>query len=214
MERRIRPAAASPAWRSCCSQSLRRFCWCCWWTVAREPAADRGPLGVGTGRPGRMGRRPCPGAASRRPGRAQAGRDGRPAKQASSTRPSKPSWRRSGLEAQRTEITRERQLRLRTERARQAEREWSRELRDQVVNMYRSRGPSGDLHELVLEMPFSSPAPRSGMLLVSARRRRRRPARPRLPPRLRHDPADQLAGPALRRPCDRAGRDRPRGRPR
>ena len=58
------------------------------------------------------------------------------------------------LEAQRTEITRERQLRLRTERARQAEREWSRELRDQVVNMYRGRGPerrraraaAGDCH--------------------------------------------------------------------
>jgi diguanylate cyclase (GGDEF)-like protein len=69
------------------------------------------------------------------------------------------------LEAQRTEITRERQLRLRTERARQAEREWSRELREQVVNMYRSRGPSGDVHELVLEIAIQLSGAEKGMLL-------------------------------------------------
>ena len=72
---------------------------------------------------------------------------------------------RHQLEAQRTETTRERRLRLRTERARQAEREWNRELRGQVLQMYRTRGPSGDLHELILEIAIGLSGASKGVLL-------------------------------------------------
>ena len=68
-------------------------------------------------------------------------------------------------EQQRAALTHERQLRLRTERARQAEREWSRELREQVLHMYRSSGPSGDLRELVLEVAVGLTGAEKGLLL-------------------------------------------------
>ena len=68
-------------------------------------------------------------------------------------------------EQQRAALTHERQLRLRTERARQAEREWSRELREQVLHMYRSSGPSGDLRELVLEVAVALTGAEKGLLL-------------------------------------------------
>ncbi len=63
-------------------------------------------------------------------------------------------------------LERERRLRLRTERARQAEREWSRELREQVLTMYRSRGPSGDLRELVLQVALQLTDAERGLLLA------------------------------------------------
>lgn len=72
---------------------------------------------------------------------------------------------RHQLEAQRTETMRERRLRLRTERARHAEREWNRELRGQVLHMYRTRGPSGDLHELILEIAIGLSGASKGVLL-------------------------------------------------
>ena len=65
----------------------------------------------------------------------------------------------------RDELTRERQLRLRTERARQAEREWTRELRDQVLTMYRNQGPNGTLRELVLQVALQVTTARKGLLL-------------------------------------------------
>jgi diguanylate cyclase (GGDEF)-like protein len=69
------------------------------------------------------------------------------------------------VEEQRAELQQERRLRLRTERARRAEREWTRELREQVLNLYRSRGPSGDLRELVLEVAIQVTGARRGLLL-------------------------------------------------
>jgi diguanylate cyclase (GGDEF)-like protein len=69
------------------------------------------------------------------------------------------------LEAQRGETARERRLRLRTERARQAEREWGRELRRQVVDMYKTRGASGDVRELVLEIAMQLSGAQKGLLL-------------------------------------------------
>ena len=62
----------------------------------------------------------------------------------------------------------ERRLRLRTERARRAEREWSRELREQVLGMYRSRGPSADLRELVLQVAVQLTAPNAACCSPSA----------------------------------------------
>ena len=59
----------------------------------------------------------------------------------------------------------ERRLRLRTERARRAEREWTRELRDQVLTMYKSRGLGADLHELVLEVAIQVSGAERGLLL-------------------------------------------------
>jgi diguanylate cyclase (GGDEF)-like protein len=72
---------------------------------------------------------------------------------------------RDQLEEQRAALARERRLRLGTERARRAEREWTRELREQVMTMYRSRGPSGDLHELVLEIAIQLSGAQKGVLL-------------------------------------------------
>ena len=72
---------------------------------------------------------------------------------------------RQQVEAQRENLTKERQLRLRTERARRAEREWARELRQQVMTMYRSNGHSGDLRELVLEVAIQLSGASKGVLL-------------------------------------------------
>ncbi len=61
-------------------------------------------------------------------------------------------------------LMREREARLRTERARRAEREWGRELRQQVAAMHRgqSRGP----RELVLETAIELSGARRGLLLA------------------------------------------------
>jgi diguanylate cyclase (GGDEF)-like protein len=72
---------------------------------------------------------------------------------------------KSRLDAQRDEMSRERRLRMNTERARQAEREWSRELRRQIVDMHRVHGASGDMRELVLEIAIQLTEARKGVLL-------------------------------------------------
>ena len=69
------------------------------------------------------------------------------------------------LEAERGRSRTERELRLRSERARRAEREWTRELREQVLSMYHGRGPGGDLRELVLEVAVGLSGAEKGVLL-------------------------------------------------
>lgn len=71
---------------------------------------------------------------------------------------------RDRLEETRTKLTREHEMRLRTERARRAEREWGRELRQQVMTMHasRSRGP----RELVLETAIELSGAQRGVLLA------------------------------------------------
>jgi diguanylate cyclase (GGDEF)-like protein len=69
------------------------------------------------------------------------------------------------LRDQREALRHEQGLRLRVERARQAEREWARELREQVLRMYRSQGPSGDVRELVLEVAMRLSEAKCGLLL-------------------------------------------------
>ena len=72
---------------------------------------------------------------------------------------------RRRVQDERSKALSERQLRMRTEQARRAEREWSRELREQVLHMYKSRGPSGDLRELVLEVAIELTGAEKGVLL-------------------------------------------------
>ena len=79
---------------------------------------------------------------------------------------------------QREALRHEQRLRLRVERARQAEREWTRELREQVLRMYRSQGGSGDLRELVLEVAMRLSQAKRGLLLS---KRASSPSRPRPP---------------------------------
>jgi diguanylate cyclase (GGDEF)-like protein len=69
------------------------------------------------------------------------------------------------LREQREALRHEQRLRLRIERARQAEREWTRELREQVLRMYRSSGGTGDVHELVLEVATRLSQAECGLLL-------------------------------------------------
>jgi HD-GYP domain-containing protein (c-di-GMP phosphodiesterase class II) len=69
------------------------------------------------------------------------------------------------LREKREALKHEQQLRLRVERARQAEREWSRELREQVLHMYRHQGEHGDLRELVLEVAVRLTQAERGLLL-------------------------------------------------
>ena len=59
----------------------------------------------------------------------------------------------------------EQRLRLRTERARQAEREWSKELREQVSRLYRDQGPTGNLRELVLATAVKLTGAEKGLML-------------------------------------------------
>jgi diguanylate cyclase (GGDEF)-like protein len=59
----------------------------------------------------------------------------------------------------------EQRLRLRTERARQAEREWAGELRAQVSRLYREQGPTGDLPELILATAMRLTEAQKGLLL-------------------------------------------------
>jgi diguanylate cyclase (GGDEF)-like protein len=69
------------------------------------------------------------------------------------------------LREQRELLGQERQLRLRVERARQAERAWSSELRGQVMHLYRSHGTSVDLKDLVLEVAVRLSQAERGLLL-------------------------------------------------
>jgi diguanylate cyclase (GGDEF)-like protein len=69
------------------------------------------------------------------------------------------------LREQREALRHEQRLRMRVERARQAEREWTRELREQVLHMYRSGQASDDLHELVLEVAMRLSQAKRGLLL-------------------------------------------------
>ena len=75
------------------------------------------------------------------------------------------SMLRRQIEDERTKLTSERRMRLRTERARRAEREWAQELREQVLTMYKSRGPSGDLRQLVLEVAIQLSGAKRGLLV-------------------------------------------------
>jgi len=69
------------------------------------------------------------------------------------------------LRQQREALRHEQRLRLRIERARQAEREWTRELREQVLRSYRSGAGTGDLHDLVLEVATRLCQAECGLLL-------------------------------------------------
>ena len=62
----------------------------------------------------------------------------------------------------------EQRMRLRVERARQAEREWARELREQVLALHRRQGAigdPGDIHELVLRIAIELVGAEKGLLL-------------------------------------------------
>ncbi len=72
---------------------------------------------------------------------------------------------RKELQNERAKLMSERRLRLQTEQARRAEREWAKELREQVLNTYKSRGPSGDVRELVLEVAIRLSGAEKGVLL-------------------------------------------------
>jgi diguanylate cyclase (GGDEF)-like protein len=68
----------------------------------------------------------------------------------------------------RDEVSRERETRYRLESARQAERAWNRELRNQVVDMHRERGLLGDTHDvraLVLHIAVTLLEAEKGILL-------------------------------------------------
>ena len=72
--------------------------------------------------------------------------------------------RRSGEE----ELRKERDLRGRIQRAREAEREWNRELRVQVLHMHRERGALGahdDIRDLVLRIALELLGAEKGLLL-------------------------------------------------
>jgi diguanylate cyclase (GGDEF)-like protein len=66
------------------------------------------------------------------------------------------------------DTSRERQTRAKLERARLAEREWSRELRGQIARLHRDSGPLGradDVRELVLEVSMRLAEATKGLLL-------------------------------------------------
>jgi diguanylate cyclase (GGDEF)-like protein len=66
-------------------------------------------------------------------------------------------------------LAEERELRLRTQRARKAEREWAQELREQVLRLHSQRGvlsDSNDVRELVLEVAMRLSDAEKGLLLA------------------------------------------------
>ena len=69
------------------------------------------------------------------------------------------------LREQREALRHERHLRVRIQKARQAEREWTRELREQVLRSYRREEGTGDVHELVLEVATRLSQAKCGLLL-------------------------------------------------
>ena len=67
-----------------------------------------------------------------------------------------------------TELNKERGLRARLQRAHKAEREWTRELRDQLSRMYREQGAlahTGDVREMVLQVALKLVEAEKGLLL-------------------------------------------------
>jgi len=75
---------------------------------------------------------------------------------------------RSAVEARDSELTEERGLRARLQRAHTAEREWTRELRAQVLQMYREQGAlaqTGDVREMVLRVALKLVEADKGILL-------------------------------------------------
>jgi diguanylate cyclase (GGDEF)-like protein len=74
----------------------------------------------------------------------------------------------ASLEETRRKLDRERQARSRSERARELEREWNRELREQVVHLHQERGVLGDtsdIRALVLHIAVTLLDAEKGMLL-------------------------------------------------
>jgi diguanylate cyclase (GGDEF)-like protein len=72
------------------------------------------------------------------------------------------------LRAQEEALRREQHMRLRVERARQAEREWGRELREQVLGLHRRHGTAGDaddIRELVLRIAIELVGAEKGLML-------------------------------------------------
>jgi diguanylate cyclase (GGDEF)-like protein len=68
----------------------------------------------------------------------------------------------------RDEVSKERALRARIERARRAEREWNRELREQVLHLHRERGALGDhrdIRDLVLRIALELLEADKGLLV-------------------------------------------------
>ncbi|HYP47727.1 MAG TPA: HD domain-containing phosphohydrolase, partial [Thermoleophilaceae bacterium] len=73
------------------------------------------------------------------------------------------------LKAQRKEIRQEQLQRVRVERARKAEKEWARELRDQIMHLHTQRGVlgyTGDVRELVLQVAITQTQSEKGVLLA------------------------------------------------
>ncbi|HZN89524.1 MAG TPA: HD domain-containing phosphohydrolase [Thermoleophilaceae bacterium] len=70
------------------------------------------------------------------------------------------------IREERERVLDERRLRLRTQRARDAERGWTRELRDQVRSLYDRQGPSGDLYQLILQVAVELSGAKCGLLLA------------------------------------------------
>jgi diguanylate cyclase (GGDEF)-like protein len=74
----------------------------------------------------------------------------------------------SRLRGQQEKLRHEQHMRLRVERARQAEREWARELREQVLGLHRRQGTIGDtddIRELVLRIAIELVGAEKGLLL-------------------------------------------------
>jgi diguanylate cyclase (GGDEF)-like protein len=72
------------------------------------------------------------------------------------------------LRGQEKALRQEQHMRLRVERARQAEREWARELREQVLGLHRRQGAIGDtddIRELVLRIAIELVGAEKGLLL-------------------------------------------------
>jgi len=75
------------------------------------------------------------------------------------------------LRAQHEALRNEQRTRIRVERARQAEREWARELREQVLALHRRQGSIGDtddIHELLLRIAIELVGAEKGLLLSRA----------------------------------------------
>lgn len=75
---------------------------------------------------------------------------------------------RGTIEQRDSSLHRERQMGARVQRAREAEREWTRELRSQMVRLHREQGPighSGDVRQAVLEVALKLVEAEKGLLL-------------------------------------------------
>ncbi|HLM08599.1 MAG TPA: HD domain-containing phosphohydrolase [Thermoleophilaceae bacterium] len=68
--------------------------------------------------------------------------------------------------SEREAVLHERRLRVQTQRARKAEREWTRELREQVLSMYRNQGSTSDVRELIMQVAVQLSGAERGLLLA------------------------------------------------